>query len=82
MEDILLSYLNFRASMERTDDLLRSPIKFTGNTLLYYFSFGYLGTILSRNCKDDDDILSRIKTTENAFGALRKYFFSNMSMKV
>ena len=39
--------------------------------------FCYLGTILSRNCKDTDDIRNRIKRASNAFGALRKSLFSN-----
>jgi len=39
--------------------------------------FCYLGTILTRNCKDAEDVSNRIKCAGNAFGSLRKILFSN-----
>ena len=42
--------------------------------------FRYLGTLLSRNCKDDSDVISRINKAGNAFGALRKCIFGNRSV--
>ena len=42
--------------------------------------FCYLGTILTRNCRDDEDVKSRIKAAGNSFGALRKCLFSNPSI--
>ena len=54
------------------DDQELSPTKL-GNTmfLLIVSKFGYLSNIISRNCKDDDNVVSRIKTAENDFGTLR-----------
>ena len=34
--------------------------------------FCYLGKIMSRDCRDDLDIINRIKRAGNAFGAIRK----------
>jgi len=44
--------------------------------------FRYLGTLLSRNCKDDNDIIMRINKAGNAFGALRKYIFENRTVSI
>ena len=42
--------------------------------------FCYLGSILTRNCKDEEDIKSRIQAAGNSFGALRKCLFTNQSI--
>ena len=42
--------------------------------------FRYLGTLLSRTCKDDGDVMSRINRASNAFGALRKCIFASRSI--
>lgn len=39
--------------------------------------FRYLGTMLTRDCRDDLDVSTRIKFSANAFGALRKCLFSS-----
>ena len=39
--------------------------------------FRYLGSILSRDCRDDLDVEARIKAASNAFGALRNCLFSS-----
>ena len=44
--------------------------------------FVYLGTTLTRNCRDDEDVKARIKKAGNAFGALRKCLFSNPSISL
>ena len=40
-------------------------------------SFKYLGSVLTRNCRDDEDVALRLKTAGNVFGALRKSVFSS-----
>ena len=42
--------------------------------------FCYLGSILTRDCKDDEDVKARIDAAGGAFGALRKSVFSNASI--
>ena len=42
--------------------------------------FCYLGKIMSRDCRDDLDIINRIKRAGNAFGAIRKSIFSNSNV--
>ena len=42
--------------------------------------FCYLGSILTRDCKDDEDVKARIDAASGAFGALRKSVFSNASI--
>ena len=42
--------------------------------------FCYLGTFITRNCKDEFDITHRIRKASNAFGLLRKTLFSNRSI--
>ena len=42
--------------------------------------FKYLGTILSRDCRDTRDIDTRIKKASYAFGSLRKSVFSNSNV--
>ena len=44
--------------------------------------FCYLGTILSRDCKDMFDITARITKASNAFGSLRKSIFTNKSISI
>ena len=39
--------------------------------------FCYLGKILTRNCKDDADVVNRICKAGNAFGALRNCVLAN-----
>merc|ERR1712185_582537 len=39
--------------------------------------FKYLGSIISRDCKDSSDIDERIKKAGAAFGALKKCLFTN-----
>ena len=58
-----------------------SPIELGNNLFIPIVEkFCYLGTILSRNCKDTDDIENRIKRASSAFGALRKSLFTNPSI--
>ena len=40
-------------------------------------SFSYLGTIITSDCKDCEDVLNRIKKAGNMFGALKKCLFGN-----
>ena len=40
--------------------------------------FGYLGSMVERNCTDEADVDARIEKAGNAFGALRKPLFSSM----
>ena len=42
----------------------------------------YLGTILSRDCKDKHDIINRVTKAGNAFGSLRKSIFKNKSISI
>ena len=42
--------------------------------------FCYLGSILTRDCKDDEDVQARIDKAGGAFGSLRKSVFSNASI--
>ena len=39
--------------------------------------FCYLGSIISRDCKDTLDLIHRIRKAENAFGALKRSIFSS-----
>ena len=42
--------------------------------------FRYLGSWLTRNCRDDYDVVARIEAAGNAFGALRKCVFSSTAI--
>ena len=42
--------------------------------------FCYLGTFITRYCKDFYDVTNRIKKAGNAFGSLRSSLFSNKSI--
>ena len=44
--------------------------------------FCYLGSILTRDCKDDEDVEARIEAAGNAFGSLRKAIFSKASVSL
>ena len=54
-------------------------IQLAGNRYLPVVKeFRYLGTLLSRTCKDDHHhVISRINKASNAFGALRKCIFAS-----
>ena len=39
--------------------------------------FTYLGSVITRNCRDTADVETRIKKAGNAFGALRKCLFAS-----
>ena len=63
------------------DDVDLSPIKLGSHT---YFpvvdKFSYLGSFISRDCKDHEDVTNRIKKAGNAFGALRMSIFSSRAI--
>lgn len=42
--------------------------------------FRYLGTMLTRDCRDDVDVAKRIEAAGGAFGALRKCIFASSSI--
>ena len=42
--------------------------------------FCYLGSMLTRDCRDDTDVARRIKAAGGAFGALRKCIFSSTKL--
>ena len=42
--------------------------------------FSYLSTNLNTDCRDNEDVVFRIKKAGNAFRAVRKYFFSNSNI--
>jgi len=67
----------------------QDPLTFDGITNIdiddhSYFpvveKFCYLGSYISRDCKDTEDITHRIKKVGNAFGALRKSIFPSRSI--
>ena len=43
--------------------------------------FPYLGSIVNRECTDENDVNARIKKAGNAFGALRKCLFSSSQVR-
>ena len=58
-----------------------SPIELGNEKYIPIVSkFCYLGSLLSRDCRDNEDVLMRIKKSGNAFGALRKCLFSNVNV--
>ena len=63
------------------DDKDLSPIKIDE---FHYFpvvdNFCYLGSIFTRDCKDEKDVLARIDAAGGAFGSIRKALFSNASV--
>ena len=63
---------------ETYDNENLSPLELgNGKYLPIVDCFCYLGTILTRNCGDTENVLNRIKCAGNAFGSLRKALFSN-----
>ena len=60
------------------DDTDLSDIKI-GNEKFFPIvdKFCYLGTMLTRDCRDDEDVCCRIKKAGNAFGSLRRSLFAN-----
>ena len=44
--------------------------------------FSYLSTNLNTDCRDNEDIVFRIKEADNTFGALRKCLFSNSNISI
>ena len=42
--------------------------------------FCHLGSILTRDCRDDVDVLTRIEAAGNAFGSMRESLFSNRNI--
>ena len=60
------------------DDVNLNPVTIDEHSFLPIVDhFCYLGSILSRDCKDDADVSNRIRKAGNAFGALRKCIFAN-----
>ena len=51
-----------------------------GNYILIVAEFKYLGSILSRDCKDNSDVIERIDAASHAFGALRKCLFRSTNI--
>ena len=43
--------------------------------------FVYLGGVISRDCSDEADVISRIQKASNAFGMIRKSLFASSSIK-
>ena len=50
--------------------------------LLVVTRFSYLGTNLNTYCRNNENVVFRIKNVGSAFGALRKCLFSNSNMSV
>jgi hypothetical protein len=69
-------------SMPKTyDGVDLSPIRWgEGFNIPVVEHFKYLGSYLSRNCRDDHDVHSRIISAGNAFGSLRKSIFSSCNI--
>ena len=44
--------------------------------------FSYLGTNLTTDCRDNEDVVNRIKRVGNVLGALRKCLFTNSNISV
>ena len=58
-----------------------STIELGGGTFMPVVDkFRYLGSWLTRHCRDDNDVVARIKAAGSAFGALRKCVFSSTSI--
>ena len=45
-------------------------------------SFSYLGTVLTSDCKDNEDVVNRIKNAGNMFGSLKKCLFINRKISL
>ena len=67
-----MSYRN-ATTFDNTD---LSEINIVGNRFFPVVEkFCYLGTMITRDCKDNEDVCCRIKKAGNAFGALRRIPF-------
>ena len=65
------------------DDRNLQPINLGNNRFLPVVTkFSYLGTTLNIDCRDNEDVVFRIKKAGNALGALRKCLFSNLNISV
>lgn len=69
-----LNYSTFTRLCGRSADL--SPIQLGGGRLVpVVLRFKYLGSLLSADCRDEADVLSRVKSAGAAFGALGSCLF-------
>ena len=60
------------------DDCDLSPVMVGGGNYLPIVAvFQYLGSILSRNCQDEEDVEARVDLAAGAFGTLRDCLFSS-----
>ena len=66
-----VSFDNTNLSNVSIDDVTHIPI---------VDRFCYLGSVLTRDCKDTSDVETRIKTASHAFGALRNCLFASTSI--
>ena len=65
------------------DDRNLQPINLGNNRFLPVVTkFSYLGTTLNIDCRDNENVVFKIKKACNAFGALRKCLFSNPKISV
>ena len=65
------------------DDRNLQPINLGNDRFLPVVTkFNYLGKNLNIDCRDNEDVVLRIKKAGNAFGALRKCLFSNPNISV
>jgi hypothetical protein len=63
---------------KQCDGIDLSPIRWEGGfNIPVDDHFKYLGSYLSRKCRDDHDVHSSILSAGNAFGSLRKSIFSS-----
>ena len=68
------------ADPETLDDQDLSVIDLGGGTFMPVVDkFRYLGSWITRNCRDNHDVIERIKAAGSAFGALRRCVFSSTS---
>ena len=69
------------ADPDTYDGVDLSNIELGGGTFIpVVASFLYLGSILTRDCRDDDDVAHRIEAASGAFGALRKCIFASQTI--
>ena len=63
------------------DNVDLSPVKLDTHTFFPVVDhFCYLGSLISRDCKDDMDVANRIKKAGNAFGSLKLSIFSSSAI--
>ena len=58
-----------------------TPLNIDGGHVHFTKRFKYLGSILSSNLKDDDEIDARIKAGSAAFASVRKQFFGSRQIR-